>query len=235
MARTYRRDSNGRFASGGGGSARPKARSASRGPNRLTRDNAGRITSVGGEGATARGGRLRTASGNKRAMQTARIGGKRAGVIGKPRGLKPQEGRKLRTGIALSRMREVNAKIANRPDNAVVNIKGRIGGQAGKRMNAQISRAAKESETYNRRKSMKPKDQVKRDTRTLKSLRSAHESDMIASLKKRTGKPAQEIRSFLRGRLPAEEIKIIRKWVGEKRSDPELLAARRSRAPRRRR
>ncbi len=85
MARTYRRDSNGRFASGGGGSARPKARSAPRGPNRLTRDNAGRITSVGGQGATARGGRLRTAGGNRRATQTARIGGKRSGVIsGRP-------------------------------------------------------------------------------------------------------------------------------------------------------
>jgi hypothetical protein len=88
MARTYRRDSNGRFASGGGGSARPKARSAPRGTNRLTRDNAGRITSVGGQGATARGGRLRTAGGRLRATQTARIGGKRAGVIGKPKGLK---------------------------------------------------------------------------------------------------------------------------------------------------
>ena len=83
MARTYKRDSNGRFASGGGGVARPKARSAPRGQNRLTRDNAGRITSVGGEGATARGGRLRTAGGNRRATQTARVRGKRAGVIRK--------------------------------------------------------------------------------------------------------------------------------------------------------
>ncbi len=235
MARTYRRDSQGRFASGGGRSARAKARSAPRGTNRLTRDNAGRITSVGGEGATARGGRLRTAGGKLRATQTARISGSRAGTIGKPQGLKPQEGRKLRTGIALSRMRKINAKAANRPDNAVVNIKGRFKGQAGKRMDAQISRAAKEAETYSRRQSMKPKDQVKQNTRTLKSLRSAHESDIIASLKKKTGKPASEIRSFLRGRLPAEEIKIIRRWVGEKRSDPELLATRRSRATRRRR
>ncbi len=235
MARTYRRDSRGRFASGGGGSARPKARSAPRGPNRLIRDNAGRITSVGGQGATARGGRLRTASGKLRATQTAKISGRRAGTVGKPRGLKPQEGRKLQTGIALSRMREVNVKMANRPDNAVVNIKGRFKAQAGKRMDAQIGRAAKEVETYGRRQSMKPRDQVKRDTRTLKSLRSAHESDMIASLKKKTGKPASEIRSFLRGRLPSEEIKIIRRWVSEKRSDPDLLATRRSRATRRRR
>lgn len=75
MARTYKRDALGRFAGGGGGGGRPKARSVSKGANRLTRDNAGRITSVGGTGATARGGRLRTAGGNLRAAQTARIKG----------------------------------------------------------------------------------------------------------------------------------------------------------------
>jgi hypothetical protein len=74
MARTYKRDSNGRFAGGGGTrSGRPAAKPVSRGRNRLTRDNAGTITSVGGEGATARGGRLRTAGGNLRATQTAKI------------------------------------------------------------------------------------------------------------------------------------------------------------------
>lgn len=78
MARTYKRDGNGRFAGGGGGSSgggkRPAAKPVSRGVNRLTRDNAGKITSVGGEGATARGGRLRTAAGNKRATVTTKSG-----------------------------------------------------------------------------------------------------------------------------------------------------------------
>ena len=82
MARTYKRDGNGRFAggggsSGGGGGKRPAAKSVSRGVNRLTRDNAGKITSVGGSGATARGGRLKTAAGNNRAMQTAKVSGSR--------------------------------------------------------------------------------------------------------------------------------------------------------------
>jgi len=91
MARTYKRDGIGRFAggggsSGGGGGKRPAAKSVSRGVNRLTRDNAGKITSVGGEGATARGGRLKTAAGNKRAMQTAKVsGGRPAGTISKKR------------------------------------------------------------------------------------------------------------------------------------------------------
>lgn len=47
----------------------------------MTRDNAGRITSQGGNGATARGGRLRTASGKQRAVQTARIKGARPGTV----------------------------------------------------------------------------------------------------------------------------------------------------------
>ena len=91
MARAYKRDGNGRFAggggsSGGGGGKRPAAKSVSRGVNRLTRDNAGKITSVGGTGATARGGRLKTAAGNKRATQTAKVsGGKVKGTISKKR------------------------------------------------------------------------------------------------------------------------------------------------------
>lgn len=48
---------------------------------RYTRDNRGRFSSVG---ATARGGRLRTAAGNKRATQTEKLaGGKPAGTISK--------------------------------------------------------------------------------------------------------------------------------------------------------
>jgi hypothetical protein len=87
MARTYKRDSRGRFASGGGGGGRPAARGVSRGTNRLTRDNAGRITSVGGNGATARGGRLRTASGKQRATVTARgIGKAPAGTVSRSGG-----------------------------------------------------------------------------------------------------------------------------------------------------
>jgi hypothetical protein len=91
MARTYKRDSRGRFAGGGGssGGSRPKPKAMQRGANRLTRNNAGRITSVGGAGATARGGRLRTAAGKKRATVTTKISGGRSGVVGKPKGLKP--------------------------------------------------------------------------------------------------------------------------------------------------
>lgn len=88
---SYVRDGRGRFAStpGGGTPKRPPAKRVSRGTNRLTRDNSGRITSVGGNGATARGGRLRTGAGNLRARQTDRLKGAPQGVLsrgGKVRG-----------------------------------------------------------------------------------------------------------------------------------------------------
>jgi hypothetical protein len=56
---------------------------------KYSRDNRGRFASGGG-GATARGGRLRTAAGNKRKTQTMEArGAKIASTIGKPKGLKP--------------------------------------------------------------------------------------------------------------------------------------------------
>lgn len=55
---------------------------------KYARDNRGRFASKGA-GATARGGRLKTAAGNKRETQTIQAAGGRAGTIGKPRGLKP--------------------------------------------------------------------------------------------------------------------------------------------------
>ena len=53
---------------------------------RYARDNRGRFSSTG---ATARGGRLRTAAGNKRATQTKKLSGGKVDTIGKPKGLKP--------------------------------------------------------------------------------------------------------------------------------------------------
>lgn len=56
---------------------------------RYVRDAKGRFASKGA-GATARGGRLKTASGKKRATQTMKVSGaKAAGTISKPKGLKP--------------------------------------------------------------------------------------------------------------------------------------------------
>jgi hypothetical protein len=58
-----------------------------RGGRRYARDNRGRFASVG---ATARGGRLRTAAGNKRATVTVKAKPAKAkGTVSKPKGLKP--------------------------------------------------------------------------------------------------------------------------------------------------
>lgn len=70
---------------------------------RYARDNRGRFSSTG---ATARGGRLRTASGKKRATQTKAIAsGKPAGTVGKPKGLKTgaAKPKQINAGAKLSR------------------------------------------------------------------------------------------------------------------------------------
>ena len=58
---------------------------------KYTRDNRGRFASAAGGGATARGGRLKTAAGNKRQGQTMKAAGGPKGTIGKGRnGPKPK-------------------------------------------------------------------------------------------------------------------------------------------------
>ena len=67
----------GRKGGGGGGKTR-----------KYSRDNKGRFAPTG-TGATARGGRLLTAKGNKRKTQTMQSAAAPKGTIGKPKGLKP--------------------------------------------------------------------------------------------------------------------------------------------------
>ncbi len=119
MARTYKRDSRGRFAGGGGSSGgRPAARSAPRGKNRLTRDNSGRITSVGGDGATARGGRLRTAAGKQRAVRTAKIKGAPASVVSRAGKLKSGSKKRisLKPNVSFAAMERRLAGLSKLPD-----------------------------------------------------------------------------------------------------------------------
>ena len=79
----------GKGRKGGGGGAGPKQR-------KYERDNNGRFASTGSGGATARGGRLLTAKGNKRTARalagktkTIEAAGQK-GVLAKPKGLKPR-------------------------------------------------------------------------------------------------------------------------------------------------
>lgn len=117
--RTYARDNRGRFASTGTARSRPAPKqAATKGTNRLTRNNSGRIVGIGRSGATARGGRLRTGAGNQRATQTARLKtAKPAGTI-KTKSLSPeanfriirqQKGRFPKVGAAAQAMQKRGA------------------------------------------------------------------------------------------------------------------------------
>lgn len=69
---------------------------------RYARDNRGRFAPKG-SGATARGGRLKTASGKKRESQTMQASAAPKGTIGKPRGLKPAAATPMTTAAAASK------------------------------------------------------------------------------------------------------------------------------------
>ena len=151
----------GRKGGGGGGGKTRK----------YSRDNKGRFASTGSGGATARGGRLKTASGNKRKTQTITATGQK-GVLAKPKGLKPESTNRLKTGIFISKRRAVNAQLANKPDQAVVNIPGRFTGRAGKSFDASITRAVATVKASKDAK-FKTKAEVKADQAKTKAAKEA--------------------------------------------------------------
>lgn len=238
MARTYKRDANGRFAGGGGGSSRAK-------PVTLTRRKP-----VSQGGGKSRGNLLK-----RQAVKSAK--GKLAAKDPADRTIKGQLSRRSQKGAVTRAQRQLQAAqqsgsvrlkaragvlrvggrkspavpakpaAASRPDQAVVNIPMR--GKRGKALERDIDRAVAITKAAERAK-MKPADQVRRDTKRLKALRAANEPEMIAKLKKRTGRPAAEIRSAIRARTPSQEIALIRRWVGENRNNPTVVGSRRARA-----
>lgn len=119
----------GRKGGGGGGKTR-----------KYSRDNKGRFASTGSGGATARGGRLKTASGNKRKTQTMQSAAAPKGTIGKPKGLKPgaiardTKPRLKRTGqtIKVARVKPPKPTKEDRAIEKVASLKAatKIGGRA---------------------------------------------------------------------------------------------------------
>ena len=195
MARTYKRDANGRFAGGGGSnrSGRPAAKPVSRGRNRITRDNAGRIASVGGEGATARGGRLRTAAGNKRAVQTARIkgaGGKLRKPVGGGKGARAGKVPKLQFDAAANSRRLARAttridKAFDAQNTFMVNKLARARGSYMKIQGAAKGDAAKAKDIYLR----EPRYSTVKNPKS--SLTPKSKSQGKAASRTQGGKPAQ--------------------------------------------
>jgi hypothetical protein len=97
---------------------------------------------------------------------------KTKGTIGKPKGLKPESTNKLKTGIFISKRRAVNAQLANKPDQAVVNIPGRFTGRAGKSFDASITRAVATVKASKDAK-FKTKAEVKADQAKAKAAKEA--------------------------------------------------------------
>ena len=176
---------------------------------RYSRDNRGRFASGGG-GATARGGRLRTAAGNKRKTQTMQAGGaKAAGTM---------KGKVKRDPNAAGKIGQ-GKTAARRPDQAEVNIKGRFTGQAGKRMDASIDRAVKQVKASEQARLMKPKAQVKAE----RAARAEANRQAAAAKPKRTR--TAESQRISRAKQVEKRRSITTNPAGERASAAAKMAA----------
>ena len=188
MARRYSRDNRGRFASGGSSSG-----------------GGGKV------GATARGGRLKAASGNKRATQTTKA------AAAKPSGA--IAGKVKRNPAAAGKIGQQAKPQSRRPDQAEVNIKGRFTGQAGKRFDASIDRAVKQVKASERARLMKPKEQVKAE----RAARAETKRQAAAAKPKRT-RTAESLRAS-RAKQIEKRRSITTNPAGERASAAAKMAA----------
>jgi hypothetical protein len=134
----------------------------------------------------------------------------------------PNAGRKMSTSVALQRMRQVNTQVASRPDIAQQHIPGRFSGQAGKRLDASITRAVKEAKAAERARTMKPKEQVRAESAT----RAAEKKAAAAAKPKRTRSP-QSLRVSRAKKIVRErEMKTkgtLRQWENSVRIQKKAL------------
>ena len=196
MARRYSRDNRGRFAGGGSSSG-----------------GGGKV------GATARGGRLRTAAGNKRKTQTTKA------AAANPSGT--VAGKVKRNPAAAGKIGKQAKPQPRRPDQAEVNIKGRFTGQAGKRMDASIDRAVKQVKASERARLMKPKEQVKAE----RAARAEVKRQAAAAKPKRT-RTAESLRAS-RAKQIEKRRSITTNPAGERAPAAAKMAANASRTQQR--
>ena len=168
---------------------------------RYARDNKGRFASTG---ATARGGRLRTEAGNKRATQTAEIsGGRPKGTIGKPKGLKPGAIKPAAAKPAAP----AKGSAAARGDGAAVNIP--MAGKRGRSLDAEITRNVKAQKAADRAESKVRNRQFKSEQSRAKKLRSVH----VPAIAKAKGLSRAQVESALQAQSPSTQIKALKNWV----------------------
>jgi hypothetical protein len=183
---------------------------------KYARDNRGRFSSAG---ATARGGRLRTAAGNKRATVTKGIaGGKPAGAIkGK---VKRDPGAAGKIGASKPK---ATAKSANRPDSArdtaVVNIPMR--GARGKALDAEITRNVNAQKAASRAASKARNRKFKSEQSRAKKLRDVH----VGAIAKSKGMSKKQVESALQAQTPSTQIKALKNWVKQNRAAAKPAAA----------
>jgi hypothetical protein len=195
MARRYVRDAKGRFA--------PKGYSGQ----------------TGGRGARLKGGKGNVRSGGGAKIKTAAP----KGTIGKSKDLKPQSSQKLKAGLAVSRLKATNAKMAGRPDMAAQHIPGRFRGQAAKRMDASIDRAVKQVKAAEMARLMKPKAQVKAE----RAARAEAKRQAAAAKPKRV-RSSESLRMSRAKRIVKErEMKTsgtLKQWEQSKQTQERALA-----------
>lgn len=172
---------------------------------RYARDNRGRFAGGGG-GATARGGRLKTAAGNKRATQTMQSGAAPKGTVSKPKGLKPGA-IKAKSQVSPARQRG---------DTAAVNIPMR--GSRGRALNAEISRNVAQQKATSRAVSKTANRKFKSEQSRAKKMREVHEKAVVGKYSAKMGKPASEIRGAIRSMEPSKQIKLFKQFVKENRA-----------------
>lgn len=185
---------------------------------KYVRDNRGRFASVG---ATARGGRLKTAGGNKRATVTARAQGAKGSRVARPKGYKPDSVAARKTGLALNRWRKVDQ--GRKPDIAEQHIPGRFKGQAGKRLEGSIDRAVKDVKRIQDERWNVVHAAAKAERAASKAAK-----DAAAAAKPKRTRSAQSVRvSRARKIVRNREIKTsgtLRQWQNAKRTQERALA-----------
>jgi hypothetical protein len=187
---------------------------------RYVRDNRGRFASAG-SGATARGGRLRTAAGNKRATQTQEIKGSRsAGTIGKPKGLKPQSGRELRTGVALNRAKTINARMSGGVDTAAANVAFK--GTRGRRLDADINASVKQQKTQTRTADKARNKQFKSDQSKAKALRDRYGDAYAKDFAARQGKSVSEVKAAIKSLPPSQQVRVLTQGARKLRAEANV-------------
>ena len=180
---------------------------------KYSRDNRGRFASSG-SGATARGGRLRTASGNKRKTETMKAAGAAPkGTVAKPAGLKPGAIKPKRASIgSIGAKLAARDKATGRGDGAAVNIP--MSGIRGKRLDAEISRNVKAQAVQSRRESKARNVQFKSDQSRAKKLRDVH----VPGIAKAKGLSVSQVAGALKAQPPSVQVKALKNWVKQNRA-----------------